>query len=128
MRKTLYIIRGLSGSGKTTLARLLTDCRHSADDFFYEAGGGEYLFNHRLLKQAHSQCQDRVNRDLERGVPIVAVANTFSQRWEADPYFEMADRHGYSVSVIECQSSFGSVHDVPQEVIDRMADRWESIT
>ena len=127
MRKTLYIVRGLPGSGKTSLARQLTSIVHSADDFFYELGEGSYAFDSKLLGKAHLQCQERVEAALEAGEPTVAVANTFSQAWEAEHYFKLAEYFGYSVFVVECQSSFGNVHDVPPDAIKKMAARWEPL-
>ena len=59
------------------------------------------------------------------GVQAVAVANTFTQAWEAERYYQIAEEYGYSVFVIECQNDFGNVHDVPQESIDAMKERWE---
>ena len=129
--KILYIIRGLSGSGKTTLANQLSPVVYSADDWFTNEDG-EYNFNPDELFNAHKHCQDNVresmNADGKFGVqfPVIAVANTFSQGWEADPYFKLAEEFGYSPFVIECQNTFTNVHDVPQETIDAMRDRWES--
>ena len=124
--KILYIVRGLSGSGKTTLAHQLSPAVHSADDWFTDEDG-DYFFNPAELANAHAECFSDVEFDMEADVPKIAVANTFSQAWEADPYFKVAKKYGYSVFVIECQNSFENVHEVPQETIDAMRDRWESI-
>jgi len=124
----LYIIRGLPGSGKSTLGRSLVgeDC-FAADDFFYAIGEGRYAFDPTRLGEAHKFCQDRVRECMEAGKDHIAVANTFSMAWEAEPYFEMADQHGYSPCVIECQSSFGTIHGVPDEAIRAMRERWEPL-
>ena len=58
----------------------------------------------------------------------VVVANTFSQSWEAEPYFKLAKKYDYSPFVLECQNDFGNVHEVPQETIDEMKNRWENLT
>jgi predicted kinase len=133
MSKILYIIRGLPGSGKSTLGAALTAgpelARHghvySADDYFINPSTAAYEFNPGLLGEAHAMCQARVRDALEAGVGAVAVANTFSQKWEAAPYFEMADSNGYTVVVIECQNEFGSVHGVPAASIAAMDASWE---
>ena len=127
--KTLYIVRGLPGSGKTTLATALVnhqDWTHAADDFFYDKNG-IYEFNPELLPMAHANCHDAVEEDMDQGVSKIAVHNTFSQRWEVEPYYELAVKYGYFVVVIECQNNFGSVHGVPQSSIDAMAARWETL-
>tara|TARA_Y100001938_G_scaffold145260_1_gene221541 strand:+ start:738 stop:1139 length:402 start_codon:yes stop_codon:yes gene_type:complete len=122
--KTLYIVRGLPGSGKSSLAKKITETLYSADDFFTNKKG-EYNFNAKLLGKAHEWCWGKVRDAMFLGVNAVAVANTFTQAWEAEKYYQIAEEYGYSVFVIECQNDFGNVHDVPQESIDAMKKRWE---
>ncbi len=122
--KTLYIVRGLPGSGKSSLAKKLTELVYSADDFFTNKKG-EYNFNAKLLGKAHEWCWGKVRDAMFLGANAVAVANTFTQAWEAEKYYQIAEEYGYSVFVIECQNDFGNVHDVPQESIDAMKKRWE---
>jgi predicted kinase len=124
--KTLVLSRGLPGSGKSTLARALTKYAFAADDYF-ERGGG-YDFDPAKLPEAHRWCMDRTRDAMAAGESVVAVHNTFSQCWEAAPYFEMAHDYGYTVFVVEAQSTFGNVHGVPEAVIDNMRLRWESLT
>ena len=126
--KILYIIRGVSGSGKTTLAHKLTDEVHSADDWFVNPEvPGEYNFNPNELRSAHSNCLEMVCDAMRRGIEAVAVANTFSQAWEAQQYFTAAREYGYSPFVVECQNSFDNVHGVPEQTIQNMLDRWEPL-
>ena len=122
--KTLYIVRGLPGSGKSSLAKKVTQLVYSADDFFTNKKG-EYNFNAKLLGKAHEWCWGKVRDAMFIGAEAVAVANTFTQAWEAEKYYQIAEEYGYSVFVIECQNDFGNVHDVPQESIDAMKERWE---
>ncbi len=122
--KTLYIVRGLPGSGKSSLAKKVTELVYSADDFFTNKKG-EYNFNAKLLGKAHEWCWGKVRDAMFIGANAVAVANTFTQAWEAEKYYQIAEEYGYSVFVIECQNDFGNVHDVPQESIDAMKERWE---
>ena len=122
--KTLYIVRGLPGSGKSSLAKKVAELVYSADDFFTNKKG-EYNFNVKLLGKAHEWCWGKVRDAMYIGVQAVAVANTFTQGWEAEKYYQIAEEYGYSVFVIECQNDFGNVHDVPQKSIDAMKERWE---
>ena len=122
--KTLYIVRGLPGSGKSSLAKKVTEAVYSADDFFTNKKG-EYNFNVKLLGKAHEWCWGKVRDAMYIGVQAVAVANTFTQAWEAEKYYQIAEEYEYSVFVIECQNDFGNVHSVPQESIDAMKERWE---
>jgi NEDD4-binding protein 2 len=135
--KVLYIVRGLSGSGKTSLAGEITNpiwCSdrkaffkdvYSADDYFTDEQGN-YNFDPSKLKDAHEDCQKNVELAMTKDyVCKIAVANTFSQAWEAEPYFKLAEKYSYSPLVVECQNTFQNVHNVPQESIDAMAERWE---
>ena len=130
---TLYLIRGLPGSGKSTIGRAICgDESFAADDWFdlkakNEGKTYEEVFNPTDLPEAHQYCQDCVVATMSTGVDL-AVCNTFSQRWEAEPYFKLVVAFGYYVQIIECQSSFVNIHGVPEEAIQAMRDRWEPLT
>jgi predicted kinase len=128
--KVLYIVRGLSGSGKTTLANKLCPLVYSADDWFYD-NKGNYNFDPSQLADAHADCFTNVECAMldgsEEENDALAVANTFSQSWEVEPYFKLAKKYDYSPFVVECQNTFKNVHGVPQETIEAMKNRWEDI-
>ena len=127
--KVLYIVRGLSGSGKTTLANKLCSLIYSADDWFYDKEGN-YNFDPSQLADAHADCFTNVELAMESckgNLHYIAVANTFSQAWEAEPYFKLAKKYDYSPFVVECQNTFDNVHGVPQETINVMKNRWEKL-
>jgi cytidylate kinase len=150
---TLNIICGLPGSGKTTLGRRLcgNNCV-SADDYFYDIDG-EYNFNPALLPLAHGECQTRVRQKLLNAIDLldhgicyevrdVAVANTFTQAWEVDPYRKIvadlqpiAAEAGVEIRIVridlfdaDCADEELAVrtkHGVPVEAIARMRARYE---
>ena len=124
--KTLYIIRGLPGSGKSTLGESgLAVKSYSADDWFTDKQGN-YNFDPMELPQAHEDCRARVLGAMLSEYESIAVCNTFTQAWEAEPYVKLCRLHGYTPFVIECQSQFGNIHGCPQEKINQMAERWET--
>jgi predicted kinase len=122
----LVIIRGIPGSGKSTLAK---EYEHSQGHVHVEADmylmqGDEYVFSAERRKMAHHYCRMAVEALLQLHKSVV-VSNTFTQRWEMSSYFEVCHRLGIPCRVIEATGNYKSVHNVPQEAIDRMKARWE---
>ena len=118
----LTIIRGLPGSGKSTLAKtLFSSCDHfEADMYHIDTETGKYNFNPDKIKDSHEWCQNSVKSSLLLGKNVV-VTNTFTQLWEIKPYIEM----GYDFTIIEALGNFNNIHNVPQDALDRMKERWE---
>lgn len=122
----LVLIRGLPGSGKSTLAKSMPTHRHIEADMFFVKPYVGYEFDSRKLREAHGWCQT-ITSDLLREGRCVVVSNTFTQKWEMQPYFDMAAALNVPVRVIEATGNFKNVHGVPAEAIERMRARWESI-
>lgn len=128
---TLFLIRGLPGSGKSTLASVLNVSSFAADDFFV-GDDGVYRFNPADLGAAHAQCQGRAKRSLSEGASC-AVANTFTQRWELEPYFIMARETGARIVVLDlfdaglsdAALAARNEHGVPVGGIAAMRGRYE---
>lgn len=85
---------------------------------------GNYKFDPSRLKECHEQCQNEAWLMLHEGRDVI-VANTFTQRWEYQPYLDMAQFFHVPVQVIEVHGDFQSIHGVPAEKIKQMRDRWE---
>lgn len=129
----LILLRGLPGSGKSTLAKIILQLRStdepevlSADDFF-EDKEGEYNFDPTKLKEAHNYCQFRCSERMRQQKAKIVVANTFTQEWEMDEYFKMAERYNYRVHTVVVENRHGNenVHGVPEDKLQQMKDRFQ---
>ena len=134
----LIIIRGKPNSGKTSFANMLKGAgivQHvfAADDYF-EALAKELdstyaeVFSTERLHSAHSQCQENVKAALERN-EAVAVTNTFSKRWEMQPYLSMAAEYDVKLVALTTERhqlfTTSNDHETPDSVLERMHKRWQ---
>ena len=123
--KQLILLRGLPGSGKSTFANLLGGIHVEADQYFMQ--DGEYKFDASKLKQAHNWCKLRVEHSMEDGADKIVVSNTFTQEWEMDTYFELAEKYGYQTSclIVENIHDSKNIHGCPDDKIEQMRKRFE---
>ena len=127
MEKILYCVRGVAGSGKSTFAKTLGGRHYEADMFFIDPISGEYKFDGSKIKLAHEWCQNRVEGDMILNMDKIVVSNTFTQEWEMEPYFTLAKEYGYTVFTIVVENRHGgtNVHNVPEDKIEQMKNRFE---
>ncbi|MBX2833287.1 MAG: ATP-binding protein [Rhodospirillales bacterium] len=127
--QTLTLIRGLPGSGKSTLAKRLakaTGATHLEADMFMVDREGFYEFDPTRLDMTHAKCKAACREALEDGKNAI-VSNTFTRLWELQNYFDMAEELGIPLQIIECHGKFRSIHNVPDETLADMRDRWEQL-
>ena len=123
--KELFLLRGLPGAGKSTLAESIGGKHIEADMYFeYE---GKYEFDASKLYEAHTWCQNAVSVWMTNNVKKIIVSNTFTQEWEMQPYYDLAEKYGYRVYSLVVENRHGGVneHGVPQETLDKMKNRFE---
>ena len=125
MGKSLYLIRGIPGSGKSTLASEISEVSFEADQYFIK--NGEYIFDPSKLKEAHQWCQLQVDSAMACGEEKISVSNTFTQEWEMETYFKLAEKYGYQVFslIIENRHGNKNLHGVPDDTLQRMRDRFQ---
>lgn len=127
--KKLIIIRGLPGSGKSTLAnKMVADNPsyiHIETDMFFMKENMEYEFDSNMIHRAHSWCLDTVKVFLYQDKTVI-VSNTFTKMWEIAPYVEFCKKHNIEVEVITQTENFGSIHGVPELVMNNMRSRFET--
>lgn len=131
----LLVIRGLPGSGKSTLAAAiaaaaprapLTGVRtltHLERDMFFMTDG-HYVFRIEDHPAARAWCLASVEQSLSQGISVV-VSNTCTHQGEFDELLDIARRHDVPITIIEMDTQFASIHNVPATVVARMADGWE---
>lgn len=127
--QTLYIIRGLPGAGKSTFANVLagaTKAYNFEADRYLINDAGEYDWNPDRVRQAHIQCQRGVLHIMRYYNNDIVLSNTSTTEKEMKPYLDMAAEHGYQVVILIVENRHGgnSVHDVPEETIQRMQNRF----
>jgi predicted kinase len=134
MSGVLTLLRGLPGAGKSTFANFIWNdyaiCE--ADKFFYDKEGN-YNFDASKLRQAHEWCRNEVERRMvENSItpqyyPEIVVSNTFTQEWEMEPYFKLAEQYGYRVFtvIVENRHDGKNVHGVPDEKLEQMKNRFQ---
>lgn len=135
--RRLILIRGLSGSGKTEHAELIVgdheDRAEVTVDRFFEDDDGNYTFDFTRIKEAYEWCKNETKLLLEDGYEIVVVHNSFTRKWEAEPYFNLAKENGYEVQVIslydgglnDTDLSERSVHGLSSHQISEQRKRWD---
>jgi len=134
MRRLINVC-GLPGSGKTTFALWLEQetggIAIAADDFFV-GPDGQYRFDPLKLKDAHAECQRRVNEALALDEDAtVIVHNTGTLEWERDVYRSLASTHDAMYTELCVMSNRNdstlaarNTHGVPVGKIDEMRRRF----
>ena len=122
----LVLIRGLPGSGKSTIAKALYKAGFDwfEADTYHLNDEGDYCYDPANVKEAHEWCQRETFKALANGKRVV-VSNTFTRRFEMEPYFEMAKTFGIEPNILEATGNWPNVHGVPAEVVEKMRQRWE---
>lgn len=122
----LILVRGLPGSGKSTYAnsfKLINTINLEADMFFIDEKG-KYVFKGELIKYAHEWCINTARIFMNNGHNVL-VSNTFTTLKEMKPYIEHAQKLRVDIKVYRMINEYKSIHDVPEEVIEKMKARFE---
>lgn len=131
----LKIVRGLPGSGKTSYVDSIMDALDFGSafktinleaDMFFMATHGEYKFRQDLLYDAHKWCYTMTVMALHTCCETVYVSNTFTTHKEMKPYLELVDKFPeLEIEIHEIKTQYESIHDVSEETIQRMKNRWQ---
>ena len=93
-----------------------------------------YRFDSALIAHAHIWCVEQVRNEFARKRSTgVVVHNTFTQRWEMEPYLALARANGARVIVTRLYDGgctdeelcARGEHSVPLDIIQKMRASWE---
>ena len=133
----VIIIRGIPGSGKSTFSnKLINEIKakgedakdFEADNFFMK--DGKYKFNPSLLYFAHCWCFNHFKKYIEttgEKTRTAIVSNTFTTMKEVKKYLDYVHQNGIQCIVFRMNSQHQNIHDVPEEVLKIMTDRFQEI-
>lgn len=127
---TLVMFIGVPGSGKSTAAQKFksenpefADANIWEADMFFIDKDGIYNWNPTYLGMAHSWCKAQVRSDMIYDKNVI-VSNTNLTPKERKPYFDLAKEYNYDVKVIYCDGGYKNIHNVPDETIEKMKQRY----
>jgi len=134
MNGVLILLRGLPGAGKSTFANFIwqSGVIFEADQYFYD-NEGNYNFDATKLGAAHKDCQSRVEQAMKdheenpQYYPEIVVSNTSTTEKELQPYIDLANKYDYKVVSLIVENRHGnkSVHNVPDEKLEQMKNRFQ---
>lgn len=123
----LFLVRGIPGSGKSTFVeRSLGNSYVHLEADMYHNRYGSYNFQRDQLRAAHHWCLTTAEILLLAGDRDVVVSNTFTTFSEMRPYVDFAKKFDVCLFVYTMSGDFKNIHDVPEETLVAMKNRFES--
>lgn len=117
------LIRGLPGAGKTTYAKKNFSCIILEQDMYFQRDG-EYQYSKDKMPEAVNWCKGMAKACLSKNLDV-CVVNTFTRKSFIAQYKTLADALGAEFEVLRLNSQYGSVHNVPEQVMKSMAQGFE---
>jgi predicted kinase len=118
----IILIRGLPGAGKSTYAKQFGIYHLEADMFFVK--DGKYQWSANQIGAAHEWCFKSFCVAVDNNMDVV-VSNTFVTLKEMQRYLDFASMNGIEVEVFKMINNYGSIHNVPEETLNRMRKNFE---
>ncbi len=96
-----------------------------ADDWFMR--DGKYTWSADKINTAHEWSQRKCRRFMKAGVERIVIANTSTREREMKAYMDLARQFGYRVFsiIVETRHENKSIHNVPDETLEKMRARFE---
>lgn len=151
----LIIMQGVPGSGKSTLARMIKDyytttnflceCVIYSTDEYHTLLDGTYNFDASKSREYHERNRERATLFIHTAQhndnrKILIIDNTNIKLWEATPYVVetvrmnairsnlLSSARRWDIQFIRCTGEWSSIHNVPDETIERMKATMDNLT
>lgn len=125
----IILIRGVPGSGKSTYAKKLMKTMdnvvHFEADMYFDRDG-EYKWKPEDVPKSHAWCFEQAQKAVEDGKNVI-ISNTFTRLWELAKYISLAEEYKktHELVVYKMDNEFKNIHNVPEETLKKMKDRFE---
>ena len=91
--------------------------------YFVDRTTGSYNFDPTKVHRAHEWCLQSAGGALDQ-LDVAIVSNTFTTVRELRPYFTLAATYDIVPTVVLAENTWGNVHGVPEESLERMRNRF----
>jgi predicted kinase len=133
-QRQCIILRGEPGVGKSTLAKKIIQgiapiktISHCEADSYFVRPDGVYDFNYNLLRNAHTLCRNEFEAAIYHKYHVI-ISNTNVKASDVKSYADFAAKNGYNITVVRLTKNWGTIHNVPQETVDKMRESMEAYT
>lgn len=133
--KLMIVLRGPPGSGKSYFANYL-EGYFSVDPLIisidnYRIVEGKYKFDPSREKEVIAKFKEALRAAVVEGAEPIIVDNCHSRFWEFESTKKLGEEHGYTVFVVEVQSTLDDClqnqsHNLALEKMMDIFERWES--
>jgi predicted kinase len=129
----VVILRGLPGSGKSSVADLFRTHYRISMDQFWVRDGREYKFDYSQLDEAIKWTQDQFLKALTLCGPLpqlIVVDNVNYAKDHFQFFVDEAKKVGANVYFVHIERTLDELknhHNVPEEKVLEMAEKWEHI-
>lgn len=120
----IVLIRGLPGAGKSTYAKKHFPNALILENDMFHVRNGTYSFNENRQRNAVEWCVGVATASALKGMDVV-IANTFVRKKFIQAYRELAESTGQQFKVIRLNTQYGSIHNVPESVMESMREGFE---
>lgn len=114
------ILRGAPGAGKSTWVKTHSDFLVVSTDAYFINSSGEYVFERSKLGYYHRLALEEFRQRIDDQSSPLVLDNTNIKMKEYKDYVDYAQEAGYTIFQKVFTGTYTSIHDVPEETIERM--------